>query len=104
MFENDICYCINNQNCPLKDYCRRAQKLPKGIYTVSSFYDNNTYKCKHFLPIKIDKWIGTELNPICGMCGCDIMDTYIIGAEADIAKLMPYCPHCGHKMRNGEDD
>lgn len=52
MFEYDICYCGNNENCPLKDDCVRAQSRPAGIYTISLFYQADKNYCEYFYPIK----------------------------------------------------
>lgn len=54
MFEDDICYCGNSEECPHKNKCRRAKMPAKaGIYTMSLFYNDNVNKenCEYFYPI-----------------------------------------------------
>ena len=48
MFEYDISFCGNKENCPNKDKCERAKKLPPGIYTFSLFYEEGK-ECENFI-------------------------------------------------------
>lgn len=55
MFEDDICRCWNSDLCPRKDQCERAKRGGPGIYTVSSFYEEDK-ECEYFMERRIDKY------------------------------------------------
>ena len=59
MFEYDICFCGNKEECPLKMTCRRAQSHGIGIHTYSNFYNEEDEKCEYYIPVKI---FGKENN------------------------------------------
>lgn len=46
--KNDITFCENKENCPLKNTCRRAQNPGPGIHSYSNFYDKYK-KCEYYL-------------------------------------------------------
>ena len=49
-FDDDICFCGNADDCPLKEKCKRARKAGAGIHTYSLFYNANDDKCEFFYP------------------------------------------------------
>lgn len=47
MIDYDISFCGNANDCPSKDFCRRAISKP-GIHTYCNFYKENE-ECEFFL-------------------------------------------------------
>lgn len=50
LWEDDICFCGNHEDCPKKDKCLRAYKYNKpGIYTMAAFYNSDNKECEYFI-------------------------------------------------------
>lgn len=50
LWDDDICFCGNGENCPKKDKCMRIKKDNKpGIYTMALLYDPNKKECEYFI-------------------------------------------------------
>ena len=53
LWDDDICFCGNGENCPKKDKCMRMRKDNKpGIYTMALLYDPNKEECEYFMERK----------------------------------------------------
>ena len=50
LWDNDICFCGNDENCPKRDECLRSRKdMKPGIYTMALLYDPNKEECEYFI-------------------------------------------------------
>ena len=53
LWDDDICFCGNHEDCPKKDKCLRAYKYNKpGIYTIAAFYNPDNEKCEYYIERK----------------------------------------------------